>query len=123
MIEVTGDIMWLAGYWEADGHCSWSIEVYKSNRDVGITSTDLDVLEIAQEIAGGIGKISEETPRGWGGKPFYRWRMWRKADTIQFVEMILPFVRGERRRQQLESFLEDQSNIKIGWHAHAARTV
>jgi len=111
------ELSWAAGYWEADGHCSWSIEPGKTYRDIGVTSTDRDVLEQLQAIFC-CGVIRDETPRGYGNKPYYRWRLWRKADAMLFVESILPFVKGLRRQDQLQQFLIDQTSIPSGWHSH-----
>jgi len=102
-------LSWLAGLFEGEGCIGMSnANGYGPYVRLAVDSSDRDVLELAQEIAGGVGRITEATRREESPRWKTRWK-WRVSDQAQAKALLtdmLPMLglrRSERAREALAS--------------------
>lgn len=111
MLFCNENIAWLAGLIEGE---AW-IGTHTSSRGrkqlrVEIAMTDRDVLERAQEIAGG--SLTERKSPSLtkpNKKPMYR-LSWYTAQAERLLLAIRPYM-GERRRQRIDDVLEQRALV------------
>lgn len=92
------DLGWLAGLLEGEGSFTW-----RSGRTpkVGITMTDLDVLERVQHLLGG--HIWEATPKEAHHKKAWIWYV-HGSPAVAVMHLVAPHM-GTRRSQRIASVL------------------
>lgn len=99
-------IAWLAGLFEGEG--TFHIQKGKVSKNIGITSTDLDVLEKVKENFGGI--ILKEQKRNPKWKIAYNWTL-RKTEALDLIINIYPYL-GERRQKRALEYIQYHEDMK-----------
>lgn len=82
--------------------------------NVSAFSTDLDVLQWLQSVAGGI--IYGPHIRV-GRKPCYVWRVQRQDDAFDLMQRVLPYM-GARRTEQIETVLSNIETARASGQAY-----
>ena len=88
---------WMAGLFEGEG-CIYKDPRYNSYR-LSLNSTDLDVLQKLQTIAG-CGSIRSKKSEH---KPAWDWRIYKRADVIRLLSAMLPHFGGRRAYKSLNA--------------------
>lgn len=109
---------WLAGLLEGEGSF---VEFADTNSDmwrckVYLKMTDLDIIERAQQAAGGVGTICKANPPSKPGhwKDSWQWQVQSVPDAIYVMLGVLPFM-GQRRSTKIEEILDHA--VREGWMA------
>lgn len=98
-MDNTTAIAWAAGLYEGEGTIVYGA-THNGPIRVKISSTDKDVLDLLIARTG-FGLLYGPTPpNGFGKKPFYTW-VCNGHKTIEFLNLILPFL-GERRTSRIK---------------------
>jgi hypothetical protein len=102
------DLAWIAGFLEGEGY----FVTETSNRGyvrmrIGVTSTDLDVLEHLQRL---VPKSCIQGPYGptrtsYGTKPHWKWILHARALVVELAEELRPLM-GSRRQGQIDALLQ-----------------
>jgi len=88
------DAAWIAGFFEAEG--SISISHPKRMVRVRVNTTDLDVMERLDALVPCPSGLRIRPPAQRHHQTQYEWILMRRADILEFVILVMPFL-GERR--------------------------
>jgi hypothetical protein len=106
------DIAWLAGILEGEGCFGIYPQTPRGTRMALIcVSTDLDVLESAQRIAG-CGSIKPRTTARGETKPAFAWRTQSRAEVVRLINLVLPYMHS-RRREKIVAMMVDETYRRI----------
>ena len=105
---MTHDIAWATGVFEGEGYIILHPKCVSVR--IGMTQSDLDILERMQQLFGGtIGpKSYKAKPTHW--KPTWQWRLGRSAEVRSVLELMLPLL-GERRACKAQDALDKLDGI------------
>ena len=102
---------WLAGLLEGEGCFTFQLGKNRNGGKrkrpslaVSVSMSDKDVIERVQQVVGA-GTISYVPPRKEGWKPLWRWGLSRRAEVIQLVTELRPWM-GERRGARIDEMIQ-----------------
>jgi hypothetical protein len=101
---------WLAGWLEGEGSfISTTTRGGSCATRVCATSTDLDVVQRAQRVAGGTvrGPVLRE-----GCKPIYQWNVAARREAVALMLLLRPLM-GERRTAQIDAAVAHDSEFPL----------
>lgn len=102
------DLAWIAGFLEGEGYFLTETSERGYIRVlIGVTSTDLDVLEKLQHLVPEGSICGPYTPAAtsFGSKPHWKWRLGARGLVVELSEQLRPLM-GERRQGQIDVLLE-----------------
>jgi hypothetical protein len=94
------DAAWVAGLLEGEGYFIFATKGGSCIR-IGITSTDLDVLQRVHEVTGYGNVTGPRSGNRYSKKPIWEWKMAKRADVLALCDAIYPWM-GSRRREQID---------------------
>ena len=100
---MTHDYAWMTGMFEGEG-CIYKDPRCNSYR-LSLNSTDLDVLQRFQTIAG-CGNIRPKTAKAAHYKPAWDWSIHKRSEVIRLLGTMLPML-GNRRAHKALDALDD----------------
>jgi len=109
------DIKYIAGFFDADGHCSISFVRPNSVKiEIGWCNNYQDILIKIREFFNNYGKmfviVNDDERRK---RPSYRYKIWRMNEVKEILQKMLPYLHIKRRQAELIlEFIKSRTNHK-----------